>query len=37
MVALNYLIARKEEEMLVREFGREYPEYRRRAPMSILA
>lgn len=33
MILLNYLMARKEEEELVRELGEEYEEYRRRVPM----
>jgi len=35
MVLLNYLVSRKEEEELVREFGEEYEEYRGRVPMFI--
>lgn len=35
MVVLIYLMARKEEQELVREFGDEYEEYRKRVPMLI--
>ncbi|MDH5791891.1 MAG: isoprenylcysteine carboxylmethyltransferase family protein [Candidatus Bathyarchaeota archaeon] len=35
MVLLNYLISRKEEEELVREFGEDYEEYRGRVSMFI--
>ncbi len=35
MVLLNYLISAKEEKELVREFGEEYEEYRKRVPMFI--
>ncbi len=33
MVVLIYLISRKEEEELVREFGKEYEDYKKRVPM----
>jgi protein-S-isoprenylcysteine O-methyltransferase Ste14 len=33
MVALVYLISRKEETELVREFGKEYEDYRKKVPM----
>jgi len=33
MVVLIYLISRKEEEELVREFGKEYEDYKKRGPM----
>ncbi len=35
MVVLIYLISRKEEEELIREFGKEYEDYKRRVPMLI--
>jgi len=35
MVALVYLISRKEEEELIREFGKEYEDYEKKAPMLI--
>lgn len=35
VILLNYLIARKEEEELAREFGEQYEEYQRRVPMLI--
>ncbi len=35
IVLLNYLVSRKEEEELVREFGEKYEEYRGRVPMFI--
>ena len=35
MVALVYLISRKEEEELIGEFGKEYEDYRKRVPMLI--
>ena len=35
MVGLLYLISRKEEKELTREFGKEYEEYRRNVPMLI--
>jgi len=35
LVGLLYLISRKEEEELTREFGREYEEYKRKVPMFI--
>jgi protein-S-isoprenylcysteine O-methyltransferase Ste14 len=35
MVLLIYLISRKEEEELVREFGKEYEDYKKRVPMLI--
>jgi len=35
MVALIYLIARKEEEELIREFGKEYEDYQKKVPMLI--
>jgi len=35
MVALIYLISRKEEEELIREFGKEYEDYKKRVPMLI--
>ena len=30
-----YIISKKEEEELIREFGREYEEYRKKVPMFI--
>ena len=33
MVVLIYLVSRKEEEELVREFGKEYEDYKKRVPM----
>jgi protein-S-isoprenylcysteine O-methyltransferase Ste14 len=35
MVVLIYLISRKEEEELIREFGREYEDYKKKVPMLI--
>ena len=35
MVVLVYLISRKEEEELIREFGKEYEDYKRKVPMLI--
>lgn len=35
VVVLVYLISRKEEEELIREFGEEYEDYRRNVPMLI--
>lgn len=35
MVALIYLISRKEEEELIREFGKENEDYKKRVPMLI--
>ena len=35
MVVLIYLISRKEEEELIREFGKEYEDYKKRVPMLI--
>ena len=35
MVLLVYLISRKEEEELVREFGKEYKDYAKKVPMLI--
>ncbi len=35
MVILVYLISRKEEEELVREFGKEYEDYKKKVPMLI--
>jgi len=35
MVVLIYLISRKEEEELIREFGKEYEDYKRKVPMLI--
>ena len=35
MVILIYLISRKEEEELIREFGKEYEDYKKKAPMLI--
>jgi len=35
MVALIYLISRKEEEELIREFGKKYEDYKKRVPMLI--
>ena len=35
MVALIYLISRKEEEELIREFGKEYEDYKKKAPMLL--
>jgi protein-S-isoprenylcysteine O-methyltransferase Ste14 len=36
MGILVYLISRKEEKELIREFGKEYEEYKKRVPMLIL-
>ena len=36
MVVLIYLISRKEEEELIREFGKEYEDYKKKVPMLIL-
>jgi protein-S-isoprenylcysteine O-methyltransferase Ste14 len=33
MVVLIYLISRKEEEELIREFGKEYEDYKKKVPM----
>ena len=35
MVLLIYLVSRKEEEELIREFGKEYEDYRKKVPMLI--
>ncbi len=35
MVVLIYLISRKEEKELIREFGKEYEEYKKEVPMLI--
>ena len=35
MVVLVYLISRKEEEELIREFGKEYEDYKKKVPMLI--
>ena len=35
MVLLVYLISKKEEEELVREFGKEYKDYKKKVPMLI--
>ncbi len=35
MVVLIYLISRKEEEELIREFGKEYEDYKKSVPMLI--
>jgi protein-S-isoprenylcysteine O-methyltransferase Ste14 len=35
MIVLIYLISRKEEEELIKEFGKEYEDYRKRVPMFI--
>ena len=35
MIVLIYLISRKEEEELIREFGKEYENYKKRVPMLI--
>ena len=35
MIAIIYLISRKEEEELVREFGKEYENYKKKVPMLI--
>ncbi len=35
MIALIYLISRKEEKELIREFGKEYEEYTKKVPMLI--
>ena len=35
MILLVYLISRKEEEELAKEFGREYEDYKRKVPMMI--
>jgi len=35
MVAVVYLISRKEEEELIGEFGKDYEDYRKRVPMLI--
>jgi len=35
MVVLIYLVSRKEEEELIREFGKEYEDYKKKVPMLI--
>jgi protein-S-isoprenylcysteine O-methyltransferase Ste14 len=35
MVAIIYLISRKEEEELVKEFGKEYEKYKKKVPMLL--
>lgn len=35
MIVLVYLISRKEERELIREFGKEYEDYKKKVPMSI--
>ncbi len=35
MVILVYLISKKEEEELIKEFGKEYEDYKKKAPMLI--
>lgn len=35
MIVLIYLISRKEEEELIKEFGKEYEDYKKRVPMLI--
>lgn len=35
MISLIYLISRKEEEELIREFGKEYKDYKKKVPMLI--
>ncbi|UCC58799.1 MAG: isoprenylcysteine carboxylmethyltransferase family protein [Candidatus Bathyarchaeum sp.] len=35
MVVLIYLISRKEEKELIREFGKEYEDYKKKVPMLI--
>ncbi len=35
MVVLVYLVSRKEEEELIREFGKEYEDYKKNVPMLI--
>lgn len=35
MLVLIYLISKKEEEELIREFGREYEDYKKKVPMLI--
>ena len=35
MIVLIYLISRKEEEELIKEFGKEYEDYKRKVPMLI--
>ncbi|MFB0567827.1 MAG: isoprenylcysteine carboxylmethyltransferase family protein, partial [Candidatus Bathyarchaeia archaeon] len=35
MAVLIYLISRKEEEELIREFGKEYEDYKKKVPMLI--
>jgi len=35
MIVLIYLISRKEEEELIREFGKEYEDYKKKVPMLI--
>ena len=35
MVVLIYLISKKEEEELIREFGKEYEDYKKKVPMLI--
>ena len=35
MVVLIYLISRKEEEELIKEFGKEYEDYKKKVPMLI--
>jgi protein-S-isoprenylcysteine O-methyltransferase Ste14 len=35
MTLLVYLISRKEEEELIKEFGKEYQDYEKRVPMFL--
>jgi protein-S-isoprenylcysteine O-methyltransferase Ste14 len=35
MIALIFLISRKEEEELIREFGKEYEDYAKNVPMIV--
>jgi protein-S-isoprenylcysteine O-methyltransferase Ste14 len=35
IVIYNYLISRKEEIELIKEFGKEYEEYKKKVPMFI--
>jgi len=35
MVVLIYLLSWKEEEELIREFGKEYEDYKKKVPMLI--
>jgi protein-S-isoprenylcysteine O-methyltransferase Ste14 len=33
VILCNYLVARKEEKKLIREFGKQYGDYKKRVPM----